>query len=408
MHRLNNIFRALGNPPKSLASLSLKTLLVPMLACGLASAKPRKPVLAFYTEWSPPGSIDYNKITHLLLAFSLPQGGGSVTGFVPGGVVSAAHAAGVKVLASVGGANHGTVFPGIASNAGARTTFANSLKSICDANGLDGVDIDWEYPLTVQDSANFTLLLKAVRSAIGTKLLTIDVAADGEKGSFVHKNALSIPDFVNVMSYDFTGSFAGSVVGQHSPYTKATSNLNYWRAKGVPREKLILGVPFYGKDFNQGGAPVAYGTIMANNPSVSPDADSVGRCWFNGVTTIKKKATYVAQMEYGGIMIWELSQDAGGAKSLLTALNTGLEAPSATLTPDSRLRAQPSGEIGVPGKVWLTLSGSRGSVRIGSGSARPEYRDALGHLRATGIQAAAGQSAESAAGAYFINPEQKR
>jgi hypothetical protein len=392
-----------------------KIMSASLMACGLAAAKPKLPVLAFYTEWSPPSSIDYNKITHLLLAFSLPNGGGSVTGFVPGGVVSAAHAAGVKVLASVGGANHAAAFPGIAGNAGSRTTFANSLKSICDNNGLDGVDIDWEYPLTVQDSANFTLLLKAVRTAVGSKLITIDIAADAEKGAFVHKSALLIPDFVNVMSYDFTGSFPGSVVGQHSSYAKATSNLNYWRAKGVPKNKLILGVPFYGKDFNQGGEPVAYKTIMANNPNVSLDADSVGRCWYNGVTTIKKKATYVAQMEYGGIMIWESSQDASGNKSLLTALNSGLEAiPLALAADNGRLRPSvSSADLGVGGKVWLTLSGNKAPGSIGAPLSQARVHDVLGHFRGAAQGASANGSTASgsvpmASGAYFIHPEQVR
>ncbi|MDB5105260.1 MAG: chitinase [Fibrobacteres bacterium] len=402
MHHLKTSISKLAGHAGRMAGLSAKAIILPLLACGYAAAKPKLPVLAFYTEWNAPGSVDYSKITHLLLAFSLPQGGGNVTGFVPGGVVSAAHAAGVKVLASVGGANHGTVFPPIAANAGSRTTFANSLKAICDNNGLDGVDIDWEYPQTVQDSANFTLLLKAVRAAVGSKLLTIDVAADGEKGAFIHKTALLIPDFVNVMSYDFTGSFPGSLVGQHSPYAKATSNLNYWRAKGVPKEKLILGVPFYGKDFNAGGAPVGYNTVMANNPGLSPDADSVGRTWFNGVTTIKKKATYVAQMAYGGAMIWEIAQDAGGSKSLLEALNVGLQATPLSLAADGgRLQQVRAGEsFGIDGKVWLSLSGTRSSdaSKLSVSGTGAAARDVLGHYRGDA------NASTPASGAYFLIP----
>jgi chitinase len=349
-----------------------RTAILPLLIAAVAAhGKPKLPVLAFYAEWDQPGSVDYNKVTHILLAFSLPQGGGSVQGYVPGGLVSSAHGAGVKVIASIGGANHGSIFPGIASSAGARSTFANSCKSLIDNNQLDGVDIDWEYPLNASDSANFTLLLKAVRSAIGSKLLTIDVAADGEKGAFIHKSALLIPDFVNVMSYDFTGSFAGSAIGQHAPYSKATSNLNYWRVKGVPMDKLILGVPFYGKDFNAGGNAVPYGQIMSSNPSLSPDADSVGRTWFNGVTTMKKKATYVAQNNYGGIMIWELAQDAGGSKSLLEAVNQGLLAqPLVAIAPRTA-----AGDKTGYGRLILSLSAS------GIPGADLGFRDMLGHRR---------------------------
>lgn len=352
------------------------------LAAGAAVAAPKKPVLAFYTEWTPPGSIEYSKITHLLFAFSLPNGGGSITPFVPGGVVSQAKAAGVKCMISVGGVNHSAAFPAIAANAGSRSTFASSVKSILDANNLDGVDIDWEFPANAADSTNFTLLLQAVRSAIGTKLISVDVAPDGEKGQWVGKAAAKIPDFWNIMAYDYTGAFPGSLVGQHAPYSKATVAMNYWRAKGCPKEKIIMGVPFYGKDFNAGGNAVPYKSIIGWNAGLSNDADSVGRTWFNGVTTIKKKATYVAQNSYGGIMIWEISQDVTGPKSLLDAINQGLQAEPVSI---AAARADRAGAAA----PWIALTGARGA----SLSVSVPAHDALGQkIRAR------------AAGAYFPGP----
>lgn len=356
------------------------SILALTLAAGTALAAPKKPVLAFYTEWTPPGSIDYSKISHLLFAFSLPNGGGSINGFVPGGVVSQAHAAGVKCMISVGGVNHSAAFPGIAANSGSRSTFASSIKSILDANNLDGVDIDWEFPANAADSTNFTLLLQAVRSAIGTKLISVDVAPDGEKGQWVPKGAAKIPNFWNIMAYDYTGAFPGSLVGQHAPYTKATTAMNYWRAKGCPKESIIMGVPFYGKDFNAGGNAVPYKNIIGSNPGISNDADSIGRTWFNGVTTIKKKATYVAQSSYGGVMIWEMSEDVSGPKSLLDAINQGLQAEPVSIaaTPYRAVR----GGASAP---WIALTGAN------SASLSVSAHDVLGHSL----------PAARASGAYF-------
>jgi GH18 family chitinase len=347
---------------------TVRALGLSFLAAMPSAAAPKKPVLAFYTQWNAPGSVDFSKITHLLFAFSLPNGGGSVNGYVPGGVVSQAHAAGVKCMISIGGVNNSAAFPGIAANAGSRTAFANSVKSILDQNNVDGVDIDWEFPANAQDSANFTLLLKAVRAAVGTKLISCDVAPDGEKGQWVSRSAATIPDFWNIMAYDYTGAFPGSLIGQHAPYSKATVAMTYWRAKGAPKDHIIMGLPFYGKDFNAGGNAVPYSQIIGANPGLSPDADSVGRTWFNGVTTIKKKATYVAQNSYGGIMVWEMNMDASGSKSLMNAALEGLQAEPVSLAYGRGALAG-----GAQAKARIALTG--GSVL----SALLPGRDALGH-----------------------------
>jgi GH18 family chitinase len=296
------------------------------LLCGAAQAAPKKPVLGFYSSWAPP-SVRWDKITHLMYAFLLPSGGGSFSNDVPGSLISEAHSHNVKLIASIGGAHNSTEFPGFAASSSGRSAFANSCKAVVNA-GADGVDIDWEYPANAQDSANFTLLLKAVRSAIGaSKIISMDLAPTNEKGQWVSRSALDIGDFYNCMAYDFTGDFPGSLVGQHSSYNASVIGIYYWwKNRGVAKEKVVMGVPFYGKNFNAGGTPVDYKDIMSANPGLSPDADSVGKTWFNGVTTMKKKATYVAQNSYGGVMIWQLGGDASGSKSLLDAINDGLSA----------------------------------------------------------------------------------
>jgi chitinase len=359
--------------PSTLSRLSLLGLIA-CLPLATAEAKPKKPVLAFYTSWDPAGGIDYNKVTHILFAFTNANSGGSVTGYVAGGVVSAAHAAGVKVMASIGGANNSSAFPGIAANSGSRSTFASNVKALCDNNNLDGVDIDWEFPENAQDSANFTLLMKQLRTTLGTRVISVDVAADAEKGQWIPKSATTIPDFFNIMSYDFVvPSGGGFIPTQHAPYSKASTSLNYWRVRGVPKDRCILGVPFYGHNYDAGGTTEDYKAIINSNPGLSPDADSIGHNYFNGVTTIKKKATLVAQQSYGGIMIWQIAQDMpSGSRSLLDALNSGLEAdPVVSIASVSR-KLPTGGKPGmqaVDGQVWLTLTGS-GSQDLRASAAR--------------------------------------
>jgi chitinase len=346
------------------ANLGTVCALGAMLSGGFspAEAKPKHPVLGFYTSWAPP-SVRYDKITHLMYAFLDPSSSGSISGSVDGGVVSAAHNAGVKVIASIGGANNSDGFPSLAASSSGRTNFANACKSIVNG-GVDGVDIDWEFPANAQDSANFTLLLKAVRAAIGSgKILSMDLAPNDEKGHWVSHSAIEVGDFYNVMAYDFTGNYPGSPVGQHSSFNQAVYGLYYWwKNRGVAKTKVILGVPFYGKNFNNSGNPVDYRDIMSANPSLSPDADQVGQTWFNGVTTITKKSTYVAENGYGGVMIWQLGGDAGGSKSLLDAVNKGLEAPE--IVAIAPIGASAPGYASRRAVTLLGLAGETAGLRI--------------------------------------------
>lgn len=363
-----------------------------------AQAKPKLPVLGFYTSWAPP-SVRYDKITHLMYAFLTPGAGGQISGSVPGSLVSSAHGNGVKIIASIGGANNSSGFPSLAASASGRSAFASACKSITDA-GVDGVDIDWEFPSNAGDSANFTLLMKAVRAAVGSsKLITLELAPTDEKGRWIPRGALAIGDFYTAMAFDFTGDFPGSQVGQHSTYQQGVLGINYWwRNRGVEKSKVVMGVPFYGKNFNAGGAAVDYKQIVSANPSLSPDADQVGQTWFNGPATIKKKATYVAENSYGGVMVWQLGGDTSpGAKSLLDAIEQGLAAqPVSALNPaDGRSRLRASGAYS---RAWLP-GGTQGvtALRILSLDGRTVSNAA----RLSGPSRAV---PSAAAGIYLIQP----
>src|SRR6185295_3853385 len=160
-------------------------------------------------------------------------------------LVSSAHNAGVKVGISVGGWNDGndSAFVSLAGNSTARTAFVNNIVNFINQYNLDGVDIDWEYPDTSSESANYTTLMGQLSSAMHSrgKLLTAAVISQGSTGNFISSTVFSSVDWLNLMNYDNNNY-------QHSTYSSAVSCLDYWiNTRGLPASKAVQGVPFYSR-----------------------------------------------------------------------------------------------------------------------------------------------------------------
>ena len=272
-------------------------------------------VVGYMPSWAGNISdIQFSKLTHVNYAFILPNSNGTLPG-VPGpsklsSLVSAGHAAGVKVLIAVGGWNDGddSAFEALAQNSSTRTTFVNALVNLVNQYNLDGVDIDWEYPNN-STAGNFTLLMQQLSTALHNngKLLTAAVVAD--KGTSIQSAVFNSVDFLNLMAYDG---------GQpnHSTYAFATASLKYWQTdRGLAKAKTNLGVPFYGRSSD---SYVDYKNLLAQG--ASPNSDTFGSVGYNGIPTIKSK-TNLAYDQAGGIMIWDLNADAIGGNSLLSAID---------------------------------------------------------------------------------------
>jgi chitinase len=284
-------------------------------------------VVGYFPTWAGDvNAIQYDKLTHINYAFALPTAQGGLTGVSSGdarlrSLVQAAHARGVKVLIAVGGWNDGndSAFEQMAANPGARTTFVNTLVNFVNAAGLDGVDLDWEYPEPGASAQNFGALARELGAAMRSrgKLLTAAVVANGYYGEGIPASAFADLDFLNIMAYDG---------GQpHSTYDFAVQALNYWVGRGLPRSKAVLGVPFYGRSPS---SYVAYSQLVAWD-SGAPWKDNVGDVYYNGIPTIQAKARLGLQ-QGGGVMIWELTQDTTGATSLLSAIAQVLQTSGGT------------------------------------------------------------------------------
>lgn len=273
-------------------------------------------VIGYMPTWAGNvNDIQFSKLTHVNYAFLTPTTSG---GYNPienpsklTSLVSAAHANNVKAIISVGGGGGGDAFNSIITTAAKRTNFVNSMINFTNQYNLDGVDVDWEFPNSSQ-SNNFLLLMQELANAMHSrgKLASIAVIAYNDGGT-IASGMFSALDYIQVMAYDENNY-------THSTYNVAVQAVNYWKGRGCPTEKIILGVPFYGRDSRVSYGTMNYNQILANGGSAY--SDTWTNFGYNGIPTIKAKTNW-AWDNAGGMMIWELSGDATGANSLLSAMN---------------------------------------------------------------------------------------
>lgn len=281
----------------------------------------------------------------------------------------------LKILISVGGWNWSGKFSDMASTDENRTKFADSCAEFISKYGLDGVDLDWEYPVgggmegnsnSPQDKENFTLLLKNLREKLDGKglkdnkkyLLTIAVGASNYyiKNTEVKKFHKYL-NYVNIMTYDIHGpwemysDFNSPLYNNNdTPQYKISidSAVNSWIEAGLPADKLIVGIPFYGYKYSlasndnkglyqkhTGGKAVSYKEIeksYLNNPKFIKNFhngslvpwlyDEKTFVSYDDAESISFKASYIKEKKLAGAMIWELSQD--HEEKLLNSLYEGL------------------------------------------------------------------------------------
>ena len=162
----------------------------------------------------------------------------------------------LKVLLSVGGWGSGR-FSEMAATDANRKAFAKDCLRVVEEFGLDGIDIDWEYPTSdaagisasPEDTDNFTLLMKELRKALPAgKLLTMASVATAEYVNF--KEVVEYLDFVNIMTYDMASApkhHSGMYRSEMSPGITCEEGIMAHFEAGVPMEKLVFGMPFYGR-----------------------------------------------------------------------------------------------------------------------------------------------------------------
>mmetsp|Transcript_14493 Transcript_14493/g.29061 ORF Transcript_14493/g.29061 Transcript_14493/m.29061 type:complete len:1465 (-) Transcript_14493:99-4493(-) len=166
--------------------------------------------------------------------------------------------AGLKTLIAVGGWNFDqTRFTKVSETEEARAAFAQSVVRFLEAHDFDGIDFDWEYPVTrqgsPQDHQNYPLLLQTLRTTLASanmsdKLITVAIPCNPEKlqQGFDLPSLSQSVDWFHLMSYDIHGAWdeaAGS--NTDMPYIEMT--VDYILSSGVDPSQLTLGFAAYGR-----------------------------------------------------------------------------------------------------------------------------------------------------------------
>jgi chitinase len=348
-----------------IAVISCVLFLLAVVSLPAQEASSSKRLIGYYPEWSKTNTpsysakqIPYARLTHINHAFALISYklDGSIqipVGMIEPELISRAHAAGVKVLISIGGGDgvEGPRFNKIARSEATRQVFAANVTALLQEYGYDGVDIDWEVPYA-KDTQNCTTLMQELRSALPSPWL-ISMASPSDPPSY--GQGFDIPaltpivDFFNVMTYDYYGPWSGAT-GHVAPLLQSAADPQqvgsvkdsmdlYANTYGVPPQQLNFGMPFYGYEFD--GTDQLWQTCTActatsqnygpyikdllSQPGwtgmFDPEAQApylVNRTTpsfltYDNPASIYRKSHYALKARgFGGIFMWELSADYDG------------------------------------------------------------------------------------------------
>ncbi len=334
----------------------------------------RMKIIGYVAGWTEPDieNIDATKLTHINYAFAnvidnravlqMPYDASHLSRLN----ALKEHNPDLKILVSVGGWSWSGNFSDAALTSESRLQFAESVADLIREHKLDGIDLDWEYPGQIgagniyrpEDKQNFTLLLKEVRKQLDKMSVEEDrkgldryqlTIATGANEAYQQNTemdkAQQYLDFVNIMTYDFHGSWTPTTghhtnlypSGDPSGMSSVMGVENHLEA-GVPVEKLVLGVAFYARGWkgvetvNNGlfqpyetDIPnVSYSDLAANyinkngfirywdNDAKAPYLwNEAERTFFtyDDEESLKYKTDYIKEQSLTGAMFWEHSHD---------------------------------------------------------------------------------------------------
>ena len=353
-----------------------------------AQVAEQRKVIGYFPEWGvydahnnfTPEKIDFSQITHLNYGFAVVKNGEvGIHDTYKGPELlrqldKMTEDAGVTNMISVGGWNNS--FEGVFEAATATDEgvdkLANSMVAFMLEWGFDGVDVDWEYPDTAAEKAQFTKLMQSLRSKLDAQgkkddkyyQLSAAVTTNHNNIEFINP-AVTTPlmDSVNVMAYDFHGAF-DPITGHNAPlyansqdadqkFNSSAAMKEYADTYKVPKNKLLMGIPFYGRGWGDvepteivQGLPGLFapgtatihgawdddGQFTGTNPwyllKQKAASGDYTRYWdresrvpylYNAATkefltyddpqSVREKVDFINNENYGGAIIWDLSGD---------------------------------------------------------------------------------------------------
>ncbi|MEH7380385.1 glycoside hydrolase family 18 protein [Bacillus sp. JJ1533] len=309
--------------------------------------KQSKVLIGYVQDFRDPNQIDYSKLTHIIFSFVHPTKDGQIlfTGDHAEknlrNMVTNAHKHHTKAMLAVGGWFHMNggesydYFSAALANPQSQAKLVNELMGVVERENLDGIDIDFEHPRTNADAKNLHQFIKNLGDRLHANKKELSIAVHSkihgqtltELGYVKYETAMfQYVDHVNIMAYD--GQWDGGYFAENlSPYPFSESIVRYWStlfdSHNIAKDKLVLGVPFYGQPADSNIKPVSYEAIIKNNPK-NAEKDTVNMngtiYYYNGQTMMARKTELALNHGFGGMMIWELGLDAKGANSLTNTL----------------------------------------------------------------------------------------
>ncbi len=341
--------------------LALFLSLAFIISAQTPSASPYR-VVAYYTG-NGTAVRDYplNRITHIICSFLRVRG--DTLGFADSNqersvlqiVALKKEFPRLKVMVSIGGWGGCAFCSELFSTPEHRDQFAKLTVDFFKRTGIDGLDLDWEYPAiegypghlyTPEDRDHFTELVRALRREMGKDFL-LSFASGGFK-SYVDKSVdwkqvMPQVDFVNLMTYDLVNGYS-TVTGHHTalggkkkPVESVRHNVEQLLAQGCESSKLVVGAAIYARIWDS-VPPVKHGLYQSghfrqglsyrNFSDVLTEANGFRFYWdkkvkapycysaekgwfatFDDPRSVRAKAAYVKKMKLGGMMYWQLSED---------------------------------------------------------------------------------------------------
>ncbi|OHF01260.1 chitinase 1 [Colletotrichum orchidophilum] len=403
--------------PSSLSTVQVSSTGVvapPATGTGTPSSGYRN--VLYFTNWGvyganyQPADIPADKVTHLLYSFADISSDGTVVSSdpysdtqrqYPGDDNQAGNAYGcvkqlyalkkqnrkLKLILSIGGWTWSPKFPPVAATAAGRQQFASSAVKLMDDWGFDGVDIDWEYPANNEDAANFIALLQTVRETLDAHAaqyapgyhFALTIACPAGPSHYQQMDLAGMDPYVDawhLMAYDYAGSW-DTTTGHQANLFPEPSNptatkfnteaaLTYYLAQGIRSDKIVLGLPLYGRSFeNTDGIGKPYSGVGAGSIEAgvwhynvlpkagateifdqtagalySYDANSRELISYDNIMSANYKADYLLSKKLGGAVFWEAAGDRKGEGSLVGALASKM----GTLDPTQNLLSYPNSQ----------------------------------------------------------------